>query len=413
MLPIVIKAGENMVSLKKPFLTRYIQPYTIHLILNKSRTLLFSMKGRYKISIKLVLLFFGLSSASLNAQMLKDIDALMLLKKDVDFIYSLQFDSAENISKKINKSFPGHPVTYLLSGMMNYWKNYPLIPSSATRSGFENDLRKCIELCEKKSDTSHTTEYLLGNLCARGLLLLFYSDNELSGDVFPLAISSYKYIRQAFSYPSSYSDFSFFTGQYNYYREAYPEIHPIYKPLAILFPKGNKALGLKELKEASEKSIFLKAESFTFLTFIYTGYENNFQEALNYIKSLHDLYPANPQYLAMYIKNLLLVKQYEEAESLIRSSGQQISNSYYQAQLDIFKGILQEKKYKDYKQALEYYNKGITGLSNYGCIGDEFAAYGYFGMSRISQFSGDQPNKKIYRKKAIDLAEFKNIDLDN
>lgn len=349
----------------------------------------------------------------LNAQILDDAASLNLVRKGVDFIYSLRFDSAADIRERISHSFPGHPVNHLLSGMMTYWKNYPLITTSPERASFENDMRKCIELCEKRIDTTYATEYLLANLCARGLLLLFYSDNDISGEVFPLTVSSYKYIRKAFAHTSAYPDFCFFTGLYNYYREAYPAIHPVYKPLALLFPRGDRVKGLKELELAAYKSIFLKAESFAFLSYIFTGYENNFQEALQYIKSLHDLYPENFQYLAGYVKSLLFLKRYDEAESIIRSSSQQINNSFFQAHLEIFNGIIQEKKYKDYKLAGQYYNKGILELSYFGSLGDDVAAYGYFGLSRISDLNGDRANKKSYRKKAIDLAEFKNIDLDD
>ena len=66
--------------------------------------------------------------------------------------------------------------------------------------------------------------------------------------------------------PTYYSDFYFFTGVYNYYREAYPEAYPVYKPLALLFPKGSKTKGLEDLLIASKNSIFLKAEAFSFLS---------------------------------------------------------------------------------------------------------------------------------------------------
>jgi hypothetical protein len=335
-----------------------------------------------------------------------------MIKKDIDYIYNLQIDNAVEVCKKINQSYPGHPVVYLLRGMIKYWENYPLIPSSPDRVSYEDDMRTCIELCEKKSYPANEAEYLLANLCARGMLLLFYADNGLSKEVFPLATSTYRHIRRSFDYLSVYSDFYFFTGLYNYYREAYPDAHPVYKMLAFLFPKGDKAEGLKEIQTAAQNSIVLKAESFTFLSVIYLSFENNYQQSYVYSKSLHELYPFNTEYLAEFIKNLLLIKKYDEAESLIRSSEKKISNSYFQAQLTIFNGILQEKKYHDNIQAQEYYNKGISDISVFGDYGNEFAAYAYFGLSRISKVNDDKHNKKTYRKRALDLANYKKINFD-
>jgi hypothetical protein len=230
--------------------------------------------------------------------------------------------------------------------------------------------------------------------------------------VIPLAASTYQYIRRSFNYTSVNSDFYFFTGLYNYSREAYPEAYPVYKTFAFLFPKGDKLKGLKELQSVAKNSILFKAESSSYLSEISLGIENNYDQAFNYSKSLHELYPANIEYLAMYFKNLLLEKKYDEAERLMKSSVINSSNSFFLAQISIFNGILYEKKYHDDKLAEQYYIKGVQDLSHFGYFGNEFAAYGYFGLSRISGRSGDNNYKKIYRKKAIELADFKQVDFD-
>jgi hypothetical protein len=142
------------------------------------------------------------------------------------------------------------------------------------------------------------------------------------------------------------------------------------------------------------------------------NFEFNYHQAALYSKTLHDLYPSNFQYMAAYIKNLLLIKQYDEAESLINSSGKEISNSYFQAQLTIFKGILKEKKYHDTEMAQQYYEKGVINISPFCDLGNEYAAYAYFGLSRISDHNGDKTSKKKFQKKAMELAEFKKVDFD-
>jgi hypothetical protein len=48
---------------------------------------------------------------------------------------------------------------------------------------------------------------------------------------------------------------------YDYYREAYPRIYPVYKSLALLFPRGDMEKGLKELNTSASGSVVLKAES--------------------------------------------------------------------------------------------------------------------------------------------------------
>ena len=56
--------------------------------------------------------------------------------------------------------------------------------------------------------------------------------------------------------------------------------------------------------------------------------------------------------------------------------------------------------------------KGSDDISLFGSYGHEFAAYAYFGLSRISEANGEKQTHKIYRKEALKLADFKKINFD-
>lgn len=373
---------------------------------------LLPLKKEFKLFLKCFTLTLCLGTSAMNAQILQDTASLNLIKRGIDSIYNMQSDYSELVYRKISRMYPEHPIVILYRGIMTYWENYPLLPSSPTSGQFEEDMRNCIKLSENKNNPSYEAEYLLADLCARGLLLTFYSNNGLNNEVFSLTTSTYKYIRRSFDFTKSYSDFFFFTGLYNYYREVYPKRHPLYKPFAILFPKGNRIKGLKDLQIAAQTSIMLKAESFSDLSYIYISYENNYQQALSFSKYLYELYPSNPEYLAEYIKNLLLLKNYNEAESLAISSASLSGHPFYKAQLLIINGIIQEKKYQNNTLAGQYYNRGIRDISNFGDYGNEFAAYAYFGLSRICDANGKKECRKMYRKQALKLADAKKINFD-
>lgn len=352
---------------------------------------------------------FVLIANGLRAQLLSDSNSFTLLRKGVDLIYNYQFDEAKQIYQKVAARYPDHPVMYVYKGLITYWQSFPITPYSAEKETFEKDMLEAINLIEKRADHKSNPEYLLANIGARGLLLLFYADNDLTRDVISMASSTYQYVKEAFNHTGSYADFYFITGLYNYYREAYPEAHPVYKPVALLFPRGDKTKGLKELHIASKNAIVLKAEAYSFLTNINISFENNFQQAYRYSKSLHELYPVNPNYLAVYIKNLLLVKRYAEADNLIKANIEKYGNRYFKAMFSILNGIVQEKYHNDSKQAEYYYEKGIREIEPYGTFGSEFAAYAYYGLSRITI---DKHQKRSYRKKAVDLSDFENVNFD-
>jgi len=372
----------------------------------------FAMPGRFKIIIGWIWFLLLLSSIPVNAQLLGDTTALNLVKKDIDYIYNMQFNNARDLYSKITKLYPGHPIVYLLKGIMTYSENYPLLHTSPLHVSFEEDMHECIRLSEKNENPDHEAEYLLADLGARGMLLMFYADNDLIMEVTPLMIGTYKHLRRAFDFTSACTDLYYFTGIYNYYREAFPKVYPVYKSLAFLFPRGNMESGLKQLQIAAINSVVLGAESSYLLTWIYLGFENKLPESLVYSRTLHEKYPGNALYLETLIRNLLLMKRYEEAEKLISSSPEEEGNKFFQAQLTILKGILQEKKYHNYKLAQQYYNNGINEISLFNDYGNEYAAYAYFGLSRLSDDNGEKHTRKTYRKEALKLADFKKINFD-
>ena len=370
------------------------------------------MSFRSKMILICSFLISILSTLSLNAQLLRDTTTLKLVKQDIDYIYNLQFEKAQEVYTKIVNTYPQHPIGYLLKGMMNYWENYPLLHTSQSHVSFEEDMRECIKLSELNEKPEDRAEYLLADLCSRGFLLLFYDDNDLIMEVTPLTISTYKYIRRSFDFTSGCTDLYYFTGLYNYYREEYPKMYPVYKSLVFLFPPGDLDAGIKQLQTAALSAVVLRAESAIVLVGTFLGFENNLQQSTYYCKTLHDNYPANGIYLEMYIRNLLLMKKYDEAEKLISESSVTEGSNFVRAQLTILNGLLREKKYNDYKLARQYYNKGINELSLFGKYGNEYTAYAYFGLSRITTYDDEKHTRKIYRKEAMKLAEFKKIDFD-
>ena len=373
----------------------------------------FKMKRKVRISLCFLIAVIFLNLASVSGQILKDTVSLNLIKSGINFVYNQQFDEAQEVYTKISTTYPGHPVVSLFKALMMFWKDYPIVASSPSRVDFEKELRDCIALCEKEHSSDVEAENLLANLCARGMLMLFYASNDLVFDVLPIASTTYPLIRRSFDYTTVFPDFYYFTGLYNYYREAYPETYPVYKPIAFLFPGGDRQKGIADLVTCAKTSIELKAEAYVVLSWICIGYENDYQQALFYSKSLHELYPANREYRAEFIKNLLLSKLYDEAEEHIESFRNDTANAYFTAEMDILQGILAEKKYHDYSKAMDFYTKGSRNISQFGSFGNDYASYAYFGMSRISGINGDKNFKKTYYDKAMDLASFKKVNFND
>ena len=364
------------------------------------------MKTKYVRDMAIGVFLLITSTLDLNAQLLQNKVAFSAAKQNIDLIYNADFKHAHLLFDSIKKTYPSSPIVYLLHGIMTYWENFPLLSTSAAHISFVNDVNHSIALSQKNSNPEFASENLLSNLCARGMLLTYYADNNMTIKAIPLTTSTYSYLMRAFDVASDYADLRYFTGVYNYYREAYPEKHPVYKYLAFALKHGNMEMGLNELKLAGKNSIVLSAESYSRLSWIYLNMEHNYTEAMFYSRLLFEKYPQNEYYKFTYIHNLLLVQQYNQAEELLSRIAKDSLNNYFKAQLQILNGVLQEKKYGNLNLAEKYYNDGIRAISIYNAYGEDYIDHANLGLKNISQAKVKNESIHSNQSKSINLAGF-------
>jgi tetratricopeptide (TPR) repeat protein len=241
----------------------------------------------------------------------------------------------------------------------------------------------------------------------------YYADNDLSKKVISHVTPTYKMIRQGFGLKEEINDFYYSTGLYDYYREAYPEANPRYRTVARLLPKGNKQLGLQELDYSGRNSIFLGAESYSFLYYIYMFYEKNYSTALKYVKILNETYPDNPLYLSARVQILLLLKQYDNASPfMIKLSSYAANNRYFKMLGDVYTGIVEEKRDMNYESSQKFYFEAIAISKEFVNQTNEQISFAYFGLSRIYAMKGDLKKSKEYRKTANSLSSFRDVNFD-
>jgi tetratricopeptide (TPR) repeat protein len=102
-------------------------------------------------------------------------------------------------------------------------------------------------------------------------------------------------------------------GIYHYYADVIPQKYPVVKPLMALFPKGDKAKGLKELENVAYNGRYTRIESRYFLMTLNYQFEENMNEARNWAKVLLADYPDNPNF--QKYNGLTFVKENNYVES--------------------------------------------------------------------------------------------------
>jgi len=365
--------------------------------------------------VKFISVLFVLLSFNVAAQqsILANQELLTKIEYGLDSIYNFQFQYADELGKELEQQYPDHPLPQLFEAIFIYWRYFPVTPDGPHHHEYVNHITEAINRSEKilDKDDEHTVGIFL-NLMSRLLIMQYYADNQQSSKVAPYVRRAYKMAKKGFDLDREINDFLFSTGLYNYYREAYPERHPVYKPIAYFFPKGNKKLGLKQLEDNWHNGIFLDAESLSFLVYISLNFEGNFKKSARYAKDLYQAYPNNPLFLCYRIRSLLLLERYHKALPLIDElMNKHNSNPFFQVMAYIYRGIYEEKKNNNYTRAEDLYLRAIKLSDPFKPFINGRLSYAYFGLSRIWE-NKDKNLAEEYREKAVNLSNYSHLTFD-
>lgn len=352
-----------------------------------------------------VLFFFILCSwPTAHGQILNDAPTQQIILQSLDNIYNYEFVEAVELAKKVKAKYPNHPVNTLLQATQLYWQYLPLGDSPKMKQAYTNALAECIKQGEAlKGKYDLEANFFL--LAAHSYLAMQDSDEGSFMKALGEAKRAYTYMKRGFELTEKNPEFYFSTGLYNYYVEQYPEDHPIVKPFMIFFQDGDKPRGLQQLDIGFRKAIFTRTESAYYLIYIYLKAENKPDKALNYTSQLYQKYPNNPLYLTRHAEALTLMGRYEDAEPLVQRLVK-LSGKIFPVAGEIFEGIIQEKQYKNDKQAAALYQHALKMPADERFT-EDYHAFAYCGIARIAHRAGDKAKAKEYYKKALSIAEYK------
>ena len=242
------------------------------------------------------LLFFSISFLnSSNAQwIINNSVSDSITVKGINYIYNLEFESAEKEFTELIKREPEEPAGYFFYAMVDWWRIMLDYDNETYDSGFKTKLKKVIEICDARLEKNEFDIVALffkcGSIGFRGRLFSHRDSWLKAADDGRLA---YPILRKAYKIAPNNYDILLGIGIYDYFAEVIPNQYPILKPIMLFFPTGNKQRGIDELKIASEKAHYANVEAAYFLLQVYLNYENNPYPALDIALKLYNKYPDN------------------------------------------------------------------------------------------------------------------------
>lgn len=247
-----------------------------------------------------------------------------IITRGINHTYNLEFPVAEKEFSEVVRLRPKDPTGHFFKAMVVWWQILIDFNNESRDQQFYTELEKVIDLCDELLDKNPNDVKALffkgGSIGFRGRL------RANRGSYIAAAydgVRAMPIVRKAFEIDPDNYDVLLGIGIYNYYAEVIPNRYPFVKPVMVLFPSGNRKLGLQQLKEAATKGKYAAFEAGYFLLQSYQIYEKDYTNSLPVAEDLHRRFPNNPIFhrylgrayisLGFWTQGLAIFKEIEKA----------------------------------------------------------------------------------------------------
>ncbi len=337
--------------------------------------------------------------------LIEDKDIQIASTEAINDMYDFKFDKAEKVFGWIKQRYPDHPIGYFLMGLSTWWKINIDYNDKQYDDRFLAYIDSAIyfakKLYEKPRCRIEGAFFLAAGYGFEGRL---YGERS---DWFKAAFASrnaLKYFEDCRGNSYLSPELMFGDALFNYFSVWIPENYPWLKPIMAFFPKGDKALGLKQLKTVANNAFYTRTEAQYFLMRILATDEHDPQGALVISEYLHKTFPDNSYFHRFYARMLYSMGYTSETELQSRQILNRVDSgqfgygniegrwaSFFLAQVKERKGDIEAAK-KYYKLCIGYAIAGNDTESGY-------YLYSYLSLGEIAMKQKDKSAAREYFKK--------------
>ncbi|HNP17445.1 MAG TPA: tetratricopeptide repeat protein [Fulvivirga sp.] len=322
-------------------------------------------------------------------------------------MYNFKFEKAERQFRYFKQKYKWHPLPYFLLGLSEWWKIMPNVADKSHDDRFLAYMDSVIMISEHLHETpNREIEAAFFMAAAYGFIGRLYSTEErkkwtksaIAGK------NALKYMKECSGMHDLSPELLFGDALYNYFSVWVPENYPLLKPLLAFFPKGDKELGMKQLKEVSYNAFYTRTEAMVFLMRILASYENDKPRALQISEYLHTTYPDNPYFHRYYARMLYIMGKYRDAKPVCEdlmakidsgALGYEATSGRYAA---FFLGQIYESS-RDNEKAIYFYKRAVEFSESIGATDTGYYHYSLLSIGDIYKEEGNEKEAKTYYKK--------------
>ncbi len=331
-------------------------------------------------------------------------------------LYNFKFPEAEAAFNSLKTHYGWHPLPYFLMGLIEWWKIMPNTKDQSHDAAFLAYMDTTIMVAERLHEQlpAYQAEAAFFMAGAYGFKGRLYSDEERRSwrKAAAAGKDALDYLEESKEAQNLSPELLFGDALYNYFSVWVPENYPALKPILWFFPKGDKTLGLKQLKEVSYNAFYTRIEAMVWLMRILNSYENDQFQALQISKYLAESYPDNPYFHRYYARMLYSIGRHGEAEKVsldilarIDSGmvGYEATSGRYAA---FFLGQIYEAR-KKLDEAKKYYELCVRFAEQIEAMDSGYYLYSLIALGEISEKKGDKKQARKYFKLVKEKADRK------
>jgi hypothetical protein len=320
-------------------------------------------------------------------------------------LYNFKFEKAEQQFRWFKQKYKWHPLPYFLLGLSEWWKIMPNTKEKKYDDRFIAYMDSSIMIAENlyKKVPEYKIEAAFFLAAAHGFKGRLYSDEERKnwGKAAVEGKSALNYMDVCREKDYLSPELLFGDGLYNYFSVWVPENYSSLKPIMWFFRKGDKKLGLEQLKEVSYNAFYTRTEAMVWLMRILNSYENDQVRAFQISEYLHQTYPDNPYFHRYYARVLYSRGYYPELEiqckqiiTRIDSAkiGYEATSGRYAA---FFLGQLYENQRK-LDDAKKYYTLAVKYAEEIGATESGYYLFSLIALGEINEKQGNKAEAKRY-----------------
>lgn len=345
--------------------------------------------------------------------LISDMQMQIDVNQAMNNLYNFKFDAAEREFQYLKVKYGWHPLPYFLLGLSEWWKIMPNMLDESHDEKFIAYMDTVIMISERMHEIPrHEVEAAFFLAAAYGFQGRLYSSEERKNwrKAAVAGKNALKYMQEVQDKQYLSIELLFGDGLYNYFSVWVPENYVLLRPIMAFFPKGDKELGLKQLRQVSYNAFYTRTEAQVFLMRILNNYENDQQTAMQIAEYLHQTYPDNPYFHRYYARMLYSAGRFREtlpaAEEIIERidrgmTGYEATSGRYAA---FFLGQIYENR-KDYSKAAEYYERAVEFAKEIGADDSGYYHYSLLSLGDIAAGNGDDKKAKEYYRMVKDEAK--------